>query len=64
MTSAYEALEWMKRKADGQGDRILFRGQNRIWPSIKPSITRLDEQARMEMWAICRWFQRSNAGNR
>lgn len=62
MTPAYEALEWMKRKTNGQGDRILFRGQNRVWPSIKPSITRLDEQARMGMWAICRWFHTAAHG--
>ncbi|MBS0347135.1 MAG: FRG domain-containing protein [Proteobacteria bacterium] len=62
MTSAGDALEWMRRKADDQGDRILFRGQNRIWPTVKPSITRLDEQTMMEMWAICRWFHTAAHG--
>jgi FRG domain len=62
MTPAREALDWMKRKADGQGDRILFRGQNRVWPSIKPSITRLDEQTMRDMWAICRWFNTAAHG--
>lgn len=56
MTSASEVLEWMKKKAAGQGDRILFRGQNRVWPTVKPSITRLDEQTMKDMWAICRRF--------
>ena len=62
MTPAREALEWMKRRADGQGDRILFRGQNRVWPTIKPSITRLDEQTMGDMWAICRWFNTAAHG--
>lgn len=56
MTSAREAIEWMKGKAHGRGDRVLFRGQNRVWPTITPSITRLDEQTMKDMWAICRWF--------
>lgn len=62
MTSASEALEWMKRKADGQGDRILFRGQNRVWPTVKPSITRLDEQTMKDMWAIFRRFHTAAHG--
>jgi len=62
MTSAREALEWMKKEAGGQGDRFLFRGQNRVWPSIKPSITRLDEQTMRDMWAVCRWFNTSAHG--
>jgi hypothetical protein len=61
-TPAREALEWMRKKAAGQDDRILFRGQNRVWPAIKPSITRLDEQTMREMWAICRWFQTAAHG--
>ncbi len=62
MTSAREALEWMKRKACGQGDRFLFRGQNRVWPSINPSITRLDDQTMRDMWTVCRWFNTSAHG--
>jgi hypothetical protein len=62
MTTAREALEWMERKAAGQGDRILFRGQNGVWPTTKPSITRLDEQTMREMWAICRWFNTAAHG--
>jgi hypothetical protein len=52
----------MKRRAADQGDRILFRGQNRVWPTIKPSITRLDEQTMREMWTICRWFHTAAHG--
>jgi hypothetical protein len=62
MTPAHEALEWMKRKADGQGDRVLFRGQNRVWPTIKPSITRLDEQTMRDMWAVCVRFNTTAHG--
>ena len=62
MTSAREALEWMKGKADGQDDRFLFRGQNRVWPTIKPSITRLDAQTMRDMWAVCRWFNTAAHG--
>ena len=61
MTTAHEALEWMENKADGQSDRLLFRGQNRVWPTIKPSITRLDEHTMRDMWAICRKFISSAA---
>jgi hypothetical protein len=60
--SASEALEWMKRKADGQAGQILFRGQNRVWPTVKPSITRLDEQTMTEMWSICRQFHAAAQG--
>jgi hypothetical protein len=60
--SARDALEWMKSKAAGHGDRFLFRGQNRVWPSIKPSITRLDDQTIRDMYNVCRWFQRAAQG--
>lgn len=62
MTTAREALQWMEKKIAGQSDRFLFRGQNRIWPTIRPSITRLDEQTMREMWAICRWFHTAAHG--
>lgn len=62
MMSAREALEWMKGKADGQDDRFLFRGQNRAWTSIKPSITRLDRQTMRNMWEVCRWFNMAASG--
>ena len=62
MTSASDALEWMKRKAEVQGDNVLFRGQNREWPTVKPSISRLDDQTMKEMWTICRRFQSCASG--
>lgn len=63
MTTALQALEWMKsQKAAGQGDQFLFRGQNRVWPTIKPSITRLSPPTLGEMWTICRWFSSAAKG--
>lgn len=63
MNSAVDVLEWMKRKkASTKPADVLFRGQNRVWPTVKPSITRDDEQTRREMWTICRWFHRAAAG--
>lgn len=66
MTSARDALEWMTAKANAKtkdgGKRFLFRGQNNVWPTIKPSITRLDEQTMIDMWAICQWFSAAAHG--
>ena len=57
MPSALEALEWMKEKAaTSYNDRILFRGQNRVWPTVKASITRHDEKTQNHVMAICRRF--------
>ena len=57
MTSAREALKWMKEQAEEHGERVLFRGQARVWPTIKPSIARdEDQKTREDMWAICRRF--------
>ena len=59
--SASDALEWMKDQSRGDG-QVLFRGQTRYWPTIKPSITRDDEDTRRAMWDICRVFHsRANA---
>ena len=60
--SAIEALQWMKSKASNNDHRVLFRGQNKVWPSVRPSITRDDEQTRTEMWTVCRWFHTAAAG--
>ena len=60
--SAKDALKWMKKQAGGKGARVLFRGQSRVWCTIKPSITRDDPETRSQMWAICRWFYSSATG--
>lgn len=62
MISAREALQWMRSKATGHEGSVLFRGQNRVWPSIRPSITRDDEQTRRDMWTACRWFHFAASG--
>lgn len=51
--SAREALDWMEEKRQSV---VLFRGQNRIWPTIKPSITRDDCETRAQMWTIVPYF--------
>jgi hypothetical protein len=61
MKSARETLQWMKTKASDNGD-VLFRGQNRVWRTVKPSITRDDAETRKDMWTLCRWFQKAAAG--
>ncbi len=53
--SAGDALEWMRDQSQEDG-QILFRGQTRFWPTIKPSITRDDDATRASLWAICREF--------
>ena len=60
--SAKDALEWMENKAGGKGGQVLFRGQSRVWCTIKPSITRDDQETRNRMWAICHRFYSSAAG--
>ena len=50
--TAGDALEWMRDQCQDDG-RILFRGQTRFWPSIKPSITRDDDATKRSLWAIC-----------
>ena len=54
--SAKDALEWMEKQAARKCDRVLFRGQSRVWSKITPSITRDDLNTRPRMWSICRWF--------
>ena len=53
---AQDALEWMWGQARESSDLVLFRGQRRAWPTIKPSIARDGESAKHRMWAIVRWF--------
>lgn len=60
--SALEALRWMKSKTGNDEDRVLFRGQNQVWPFVRPSITRDDEQTRKEMWTVCRRFNTAASG--
>ncbi len=62
MVSARDALQWMESKAKDLGPGILFRGQNRVYKEIKPSITRLDDQTKFAMWTICRRFHTAAAG--
>ena len=60
MTTAREALEWMREQAEEHGERVLFRGQTRVWATIRPSIARdEDHKTREDMWAICRGFTAS-----
>ena len=55
MATAREALRWMKEQAKDRGERVLFRGQTHVWPTIRPSIAREeDRKTREDMWAICR----------
>lgn len=54
--SAKEALEWMRSLAEDPDSRVLFRGQSRVYPTIKPSITRDCEETRRCFWAILRLF--------
>jgi len=54
--SAQDALEWMKSLEGRLENQVLFRGQRRVWPTIKPSITRVDEKTRRNLWTIVRWF--------
>jgi FRG domain len=60
--TALEALAWMKRQVNDSGDNVLFRGQNRVWETIKPSITRDNEETMAVMWNICRQFQFAASG--
>ena len=60
--SATEALEWMQGQKNSH-DRMLFRGQKRVYPTIRPSIARIkDQKTRNEMWTICRHFYGSAMG--
>jgi hypothetical protein len=62
MMSALEALDWMKSKVSACEGHVLFRGQKQVWPSVRPSITRDDEQTRREMWTVCRRFNTAASG--
>ena len=56
--SGKDALKWMKDQANSGNDQILFRGQDRVWPTIKPSIARdvVDDDTRKCLWSICHAF--------
>ena len=54
--STHEALEWMRDQAQELSGLVLFRGQRRAWPTIKPSICRESECTRRRLWNIMRWF--------
>lgn len=54
--SAKHALKWMENQAEEGRNRVLFRGQRRVWSSIKPSITRDVPEIRDRMWDICSKF--------
>ena len=54
--TASDALSWMEELRARFGERMLFRGQNRTWPTIRPSITRDDAATQHNMWEICRLF--------
>lgn len=56
MSTAKRALAWMERKkhsAEQSGNLMLFRGQTKVWPTIKPSITRLNAPEKAAMWSLC-----------
>ena len=53
--TAARALAWMEG-LQRSGREVLFRGQSRVWPTIKASITRDCEGTRQRMWAIVRQF--------
>ena len=59
-TTAKAASDWMENQAKGK--RVLFRGQSRVWPTIKPSITRDDSETMRQMLSICNWFNLGAAG--
>lgn len=59
--SASEALAWMKAQKD-PNNKILFRGQTQVYPTIKPSITRDDPKTQNDMWTICHDFHRAAMG--
>ena len=61
MPSASEALEWMQEQKNSN-DRMLFRGQTRVYPTIKPSITRDARKIQNDMWTICRRFYGASMG--
>jgi hypothetical protein len=59
--TARDALSWMEDQAASHR-RVLFRGQNRVYPSIRPSMARLDEETMVRMWNICRRFHTAAHG--
>lgn len=59
--TAEDALAWMNRtRADGD---ILYRGQSQVWPTVKPSITRVCEDLQRRMWTVTRWFCATGAAH-
>lgn len=62
MSSARDALDWMNLKMRRPDSRVLFRGQNRVYPTIKPSMARLNAETMVEMWNVCRRFHTAANG--
>ena len=53
--SAKDALAWME-SLQQSGRQVLYRGQSRVWPTIKASIARDCDGTRRVMWQIVRAF--------
>ena len=59
--TAAEALAWMRRtRADRE---MLYRGQSRVWPTVKPSITRDSEDLKRRMWTVVHSFCANGAAH-
>jgi hypothetical protein len=60
--TARDALEWMRGRSGNK--QVLFRGQNRIYPTVRPSLVRenIEECDRMSWWAVLRRFVASRGG--
>jgi len=52
------ALDWMRGLKANESSRWLFRGQNREFPSIKPSLARLPPESQTVGYNICRCIHR------
>lgn len=58
MNTGLDALKWMENEQAITTTKLLFRGQNKIWPTIMPSLVRDDEQTITDMYQLCHWFLR------
>jgi hypothetical protein len=52
----------MRARVKNSGSPVLFRGQNQVYPTIKPSLARLPDEEMRAMAGLCRWFMRTADG--
>jgi FRG domain len=62
MKTAKDALAWMEEIRGSTSGLWLFRGQRHAYETIRPSLARLDGQARVVMYNVCRRFHVVAAG--